>query len=441
MSFREKLVVGRGSYSLNFNDINLIGLRSLVDLDNTSMIQIARNAIQQPDKVQLMDFIDQVGLDERAKTSILKRQNRLIPEERKPFLQQFRKIIQTTPTLEFNLSQARINQFTEFEDHPPLLFGIGGGSRALNKALPLDVLSMILTAEKLRKGLSLGKCRILCANDITYTNIPKNPEFTKETIDRVMIGEREILRLVLERFKIGDHWDVFLGTDIDTIISKEAKEEYDEMVADADKVPFVGGHHYSMEIAEMWSLIGRKTGGLKLGWFMRYLNKVRGGYIMDEQPFDARYAMYLAYRQLTNKTSIPYVHAGVKIFPGKSGMVDKESPYICYDPTNRILLSPFERPEQKLSEAYRAGGGLRLKQVRKQFVNIIKLFEEIILGTDDLFLNKTKYNMDGPFKEKDKMDQVNTIGARLQSILDFIFDKDRREAEKVWRTTFPYSNM
>lgn len=441
----QERIAGDGRLALNYNDLDFIGLRHLVDLKDYHVEQIARNVIVRPDQIQLVDFIDQIGLDEETKAAVRHAQAELVPEERVPFLQKLARIREATPSLEFRLSLARINPFTKFEDGPPLLFGMGGGSKALNKGLPIDILSMVLTAEKLRRELGLGRCRIICANDITYTNIPKNSEFSKEAIDRVLGGERDLLQLVVERFGIADHFDIFLGTDIGQVIGDEAKEQYDAMIIDADTVPFVGGHHYSMEMAEMYYLIGGETGGVKLGWFMRHLEKTHGGYIMDEQPFDARYTMYLAYRGLPNKTSIPYAHAGVRLYPGVRGLVNKAAPYICYEPDDRILLSPFEDPVRKLSEATKAGGGLRLKSIRRHFGSIIKLFEEVVVNKRAVLPTS---GLDCPIERRVEIDDLleaelgeysaDRVGRRLQYILDFVFEGNRREAEQLYTMVFPF---
>lgn len=429
---------------LDYNDPDFKGLRQLVDIGLSDAERIAQNAIDRPD-IQLLDFIDQLGLSDNAKADIRESQTALVPIERLPYFGKLARVVETTASMEYRLSLARINPFTQFENSPPLLFGMGGGSKTLNKGFPIDILNMVLTGEKLRRALGLGRCRVICANGITYGNIPKSSEFSKEGIDRVLSTERDLLQLLVERFGIADHWDIFLETDIERIIGRELKEEYDQIIADAEKVPFIGGHHYAIEMAQMHSLINQEKGGVKLGWFMRHIEKKRG-YIMDEQPFDARYTMYLAHRGLPNKTSIPYVHAGVKLLPGVSGLVNKSAPYICYEPEDRILLRPTEDPARKLREASDAGGGLRLKGVRRHFGSMIKLFEEIVINRKEYL---TTAGLDKPIESQVRIDDISQeeygesrpdrVGKRLQFILDYIFDGNRAEAEKLYKTAFPSS--
>lgn len=433
---------------LNYNDPDFVGLRHLVDVKPSDVERIARNALERPAEIQLMDFVDQIGLSEEARATIREQQDTVIPDERKPYFEKYARVVETTPSMEYRLSLARINPFTRFEDSPPVLFGMGGGSKTLNRGLPIDVLSMVLTAEKMRRELGLGRCRIICANGITYTNIPKSSAFSKEGIDRVLSTERDILKLAVERFGIGDHFDIFLETDIEQIIGKELKEEYDRMIEDADTVGYIGGHHYAIEMAQMHSLLNQETGGVKLGWFMRHLDRKKGGYIMDEQPFDARYTMYLADRGIPNTTSIPYAHAGVRLHPGKQGdtiLVNKAPPYICYEPEDRILLSPTEDATKKLYEADAVGGGLRLKGIRRHFGSIVKLFEEIVIDSKEPLATKGKaepvvrrVTIDDLLEEEmDERARASKVGERLQFILDYIFEGNRKKAEKMYNAAFP----
>lgn len=462
---------------VDFQDSSLRALRFLLlDKDGKDHFRredidsIARAAIEHPSKIQLVDFVDQIGLPQEIAATIHRQQDVLVPDQRRPFLERYKRAVANKPSVPENISRARLNPFTQFENQPPLLFGMGGGSSGLNKGFPIDILSMVLTAEKLRQEIGLGKCRVICANEITYTNIPKKPdEFSKESIDRVLATERDLLKLVVDKFGIGDHWEIFLESDIEQIIGRDLKDEYDRIVADADTVPFIGGHHYAMEMAQMYTLINQEQGGVKLGWYMRPLNTVRPEYIMDEQPFDARYTLYLAHKGLTNRVSTPYAHAGVKLYPGKKGLVDKEPPYICYDPSNRILLSPFEDPRAKLSEATQAGGGLWFREIKTHYANIVGLFQEIVLGKDFLPTRVPVVNVVEGVGRREKrrmarvsqdqgreyvtkpvyrartIDEVQNLsgndpgamGRKLQFILDHIFDGNREEAKKIYREAFP----
>lgn len=430
------------------DDLAYKALRHLVAIDHDEVERIIRCAMAAPAQYQLVDFIHQLGVDKNTIDTILQQQDKLIPAERKLLLARYQAIVNRLPSMTPKLSLARLNPLTEFEKRPPILFGMGGGNKMLCRGLPLDVLSMVLTAEKLRRELNLGRGRIICANGITYTNIAKNADFSKEKIDRVLSAERDLLQIAVERFGFADHWDIFLETDIENIIGKDLKEQYDQMIVEADRVPFIGGHHYSIEMAQMWSLLNQEAGGVKLGWFMRNINQERPQYIMDEQPFDARYVMYLASRGITNKISIPYVKAGVRLFPNSAGHIDKDVPYICYHPKDRILLSPFENPVKKLQLATQAGGGLRSRYIRRHFATIIRLFEEMVLEKSELKMPGTKQlfyrqkTIDDDLLEDDERFTTagnvreSKLAKRLQYLLDYTYSNNRNEAEQIYRNAF-----
>lgn len=467
---------------LDLNHSNVKVLKALltkVYLDPTSKIpirtpmlqdehisSIARLALDNPLAIQLGSYIHHLGLSDEDKQGIVDTQLNSIPDERFAYFDRLAEAIQLTHTIPIKISLANINPFTPFEQKPPVLFGMGGGSQRLCQGLPIDVLKMVFTAEKLRRELDLGTIHILCANDITYTNIGKHKEFSKESIDAVMSSERDLLQLIVERLGLADHFRIFLSTDLDQVVGQELKESYDAMVEDAKQVPFVHDLHYAMEIAEMWSIINQQLGGIKLGWFMYNTDPDHPKYIMDEQPFDARYALYLASRGIMNNVSIPYIRAGARLYPDKKGFAQKVPPYIDYDPANRILLSPFEDAMTKMVEATKMGGGAKLKSVRGNFNTIVELFEELILGKADLITPRVVgkklilekrlrqvgiEDLTGVKKEKiarlkkslagedvDETHEEGTgIGNKIQFILDYIFEKDRESAERIWKKAFP----
>ena len=395
--------------------------KSLVDINKKTLGQIANN-ITNNANLYLFDHIHNAGLSQEVITE-------LIPPTRKNTLEQFVKAAHNIPSIETSLTVKRINPFTEFEKSPPLFFGIGGGSQMLCKGLPFDVLLMILTGEKLRRLLNLGECRILMANRITYTNISHSSEFSKESIDRVIKGERDLLQIVLEKLKIQDYWKVILQSDLERIIGSSLKKRYEHIIADADSVDFVGGHHYSIEMADIWALVGQKTGGIKLSWFIRKPDKACGSYIMDEQPFDARFNLYTALRNEINKISFAYTPAGARLFSKSVNILEKVPPYICYYPKRRLLLSPFENAVEKLANATQLGGGFNFKFIRSLFRNIAMLFEEIVLGEDAEGRIK-KIPTSGYVKFKGQV-----YAERIEYILQFIFS-DTPDAKKIWNKSF-----
>jgi len=399
-------------------------LENLLPVTQETLERVRGNYLDNP-KTQLFNYGTEIGLPRTTVEMIKREQELAVPEERKLLLERFRKIPFESTVWEPELTFKRINPFTAFEKSPPLYFGIGGGSKMPCKGLPFDVLAMILAGEYLRRELKLGKGYILLADRITYTNIGKTTDFTKEAIDKILGGERDLLRIILRKLGIDDFWQVFLQTDLEEIVGPELKKDYEDFIQNADTFDFVGGHHYSIEMADIKTLVGRQQlGGVKLGWFIRKPERCSGGfgYIMDEQPFDARYIYLMAYQNLPNTTSFAYVKSGMRLI-GKGG-IEKAPPYICYYPERRLLLSPLERPIEKLAVATKAGGGFRYEWARQFFGGIASLFEKLILREEIPVSGKQG------FREQAKAEKIDFI-------LKYIFDGSEVEAENIWKKTFP----
>lgn len=398
-------------------------LNDIIDVSDEDIKTIISNYNNNED-IQLLDYNKFLGLEEDERSNGYN-------DDRENEIALYKKIIESSKLMEHNLSLLRINPYTEFENEPYLFFGMGGGSKALCKGLPFDVLSMVLTAEQIRRALKIKKCRILLANRITYTNIPKNSEFSKESIDNIMTAEKEILLHVLKKFGFEENWEVILQTELEKHIEPELYDEYEKMIEYADNVSFVGGHHYSIEMADIYSMVGTKSGGIKLGWFIRNVDTINGGYIMDEQPFHARYVMLMAKMNIKNKTTLAYVNAGARLYPGSTGQLEKESPYICYDQKNRLLLSPFESPIEKLKKATEAGGGFQFKYYRQYMSGIIDLFESLVLSNGKE--NIERINIDNP----EESFKGFMLAYKVEYILNYIFnDEEKEKLKEIWRNSF-----
>lgn len=415
---------------MNLNDPKLKIFRNLVNINDIDLKNIFTN-LNKSKNIQLLDYIYYLGLPENLIREIKDNLIRSIPEEREEYFREYKRTVLSLRTTEHNLSNLRLNPLTEFEKHPSLFFGMGGGSKELCKGLPFDVLAMLLTGEKLKRNLKLSECKILLANRITYTNIPKNPEFSEITIDNVMKGERDLLQLVVNKFSF-QNWKIFLQTDLEKIVGNKIKNGYEKLIHVANKTDLVGGHHYSIEMADIWALVGQENGGVKLGWFIRNLDKENGGYIMDEQPFHARFNLFMALYGLKNNVTLTYANAGARLYPGPTGALEKESPYICYQPENRLLLSPFEQPIKKLKEATLAGGGFQFKYYRNLMSGIIDLFEELVLNDGDKGKNNRIV-----VKESGKF-RGDILAQKIEYIQNYIFS-EATSAKNIWSKAFPNS--
>lgn len=417
---RKGLMEGSNGITINMQDPELRKLRGLVDIKEEDIKTIAENMIQKPG-LFAFDFLEMLGLDQQTLRSIHRNHEILqaiSPQERISMTNKLINIINSLPTMHVSLSKARIHPATSFESGVPLFFGMGGGSRMPCQGLPLDVLKMVLTGEKLRRELGLTQCFVLGADVITYTNIDRDRTegFTKEKIDQVIGTEIALLNELFKRFGFNE-WKAIRQSQLSDHFSKEKVEEWKHNIEQADKVDLVGGHHYAIEMSDIQLLV---QNGIKLGWFIRQLSGTKE-YIMDEQPFHARFALLMALMKKPHATTLLYTHAGSRLIPGNDGRLQKEPPYITYTPNNRLLLSPFEEVERKLIWAETRGGGLQLSFVDEQMQALINLFEELVIKI--------------PTKGKTKQE---IMSSKLQFIIDQGVGNDTHLGA-MWKEAFPNS--
>ncbi|RJR16567.1 hypothetical protein C4579_00095 [Candidatus Microgenomates bacterium] len=371
----DKSQVATDQIPIDETNENLKILKSLVKVSGEDIRQITQYALTNP-RIHLFDFANMLGLPDQIQKEL--QENREIldlttPFERMENVRKLKRIIDSTPILHA-LSKDRIHPLTSFEEGVPLFFGMGGGSRMPCQGLPLDVLKMVFTGEKLRRELGLSQCFVLGADVITYTNIGRSPGFTKEKVDQVIGTEITVLNKLFSRFGFS-HWKAIRQSELDQHFSSQKISTWQQNIAQADSVAFVGGHHYAIEMSDIQLMV---PNGIKLGWWIRPLTR-NTGYIMDEQPFHARFALVMSFLNKPHATTLLYTHAGSRLLLGDDGLLQKEAPYITYTPARRLLLSPFEDVKRKLEWTENRGGGLTIPFVRNQMQAMVDLFEELVV--------------------------------------------------------------
>ncbi len=401
--------------SVNERDESLRILRSLVHINTDDIRQIAQNAQFDP-SVHLFDFARMLGLPDQLLQELQENQELLkliAPPERLERVRKLKEVVDSTPTLHA-LSKDRIHPATSFEGGVPLFFGMGGGNKIPCQGLPLDVLKMVLTGEKLRRELGLTKSFVLGADVITYTNIGRSKGFTKEKVDQVIGTEVAILNEVFRRFGFSE-WQAIRQSELEQHFTAGEILEWKKNIEEADSVPFVGGHHYAIEMSDIQLLV---PNGVKLGWWTRPLTRDTG-YIMDEQPFHARFALVMALLGKPHATTLLYTHAGSRLLRGDDGLLQKEAPYITYTPDRRLLLSPFEDIKGKLEWTESRGGGLTIPFVKNQMAATVDLFEELVTE----------------IPSKGKTDN-EVLANKLQFIVDQGVGNDSALSQ-MWQEAFP----
>lgn len=322
-----------------------------------------------------------------------------------------------------------INPATDWKSKPRLYFGMGGGSQNLTEGLPLDVVGMVLVGEVLRRTLKLERCSILCADVITRTN-----PFPLPDIQRVMEGERDIVRYLLKRLGFREGWDVVLHSDLHAMkdggeVVKETiqkvrsddcrHQEYikilqvmcqyiDEGIARSPYAELgkdARGHednwHFALETALTEYLVGN---GIHLGWYIpgpevtsahqvsRLISQFgRAGLKrMDEEPFDSYHEHTLAVAiekgayKGPNRVSAVYCPAGVRIpTADKRELVERVPPYIDYRPEQRLFLGDTpDEIRRKLGMWWEYPGGGALTRFWGDFLKLADMFGMPVSGGD-----------------------------------------------------------
>lgn len=389
-----------------------------------------------------------------------------IPPERISLMQQAAQIMGSIPTLYKPLTIERINPDTEWENktRPDLFFGMGGGSTSIIRGASLEALIMFMTAERMRRDLNLGRVRAILANRITYTNLPYSTDFLPQgismqtvqnklkkegpagieadktiqaKIDARMMAEREIYTLMAQKmgFKM-DSWDIFLQTDIEDVIGSDAMLAYERTISAHNKIlnaiTGLDEYHYAQEDGIIDALVNGPQGGIKLGWWIRALDKVNGGYIMDEQPFHARWVVGQALRDdipAENKVSLAYVYAAPRLYPDASGNLRKASPYICYDTEDMITMHPDDDVLGKFASSTRAGGGLNFTYTRDYYLGLVSLFENLT-GVE---LNQVEINSQSiEIATHRETYRGERVAMKVKAMRDWLLEGIEDEVRRLW---------
>jgi hypothetical protein len=263
------------------------------------------------------------------------------------------KLLQNEALVEAAPSVDGLNPDTVTTPGGSIYYGTGlSTSKELSIALPFDVLSMVLVAEKIRRATGMDTIYHFIAD----THAKSNKLFPDEVVDQRAKETKEQLERMFANLGL-DHFQIIFASDFDK--TPEYQEIYDGF--DTDKHDYV-----KREVADIEWLRKFKDLKLKVGWIIQSSETNLGS---DERVFDREYK-----DKMGNNISFVYLKPGRTFDKSRP----KASPYIHIPTETRLLLSKNEDVKAKLEAATQVWGDKHLGGARGYFIDIIRAYEKLI---------------------------------------------------------------
>ena len=226
-------------------------------------------------------------------------------------------------------------------------FGVGVSNGAPSRGLPVDVLAMVLAQEMIRRTLGQRRSRILVAD----TNALRCG-FDELAVRRVASNVERTLAAVVRQWK--------LPVDVFRASTHPRQREIDMLARTLARSPETSNPYVAEQLAQM-ELMRREGAAIKLGWTLSSSTH-------DEAYFDSRFA-----RTFPVAPTFVYAIGGRTLDPRKP----RACPYLCDDPSSRVLLRRGEDVRTKLSE-----GGAAARGYRRLLGKIARAHARLIGGLD-----------------------------------------------------------
>jgi len=276
------------------------------------------------------------------------------------------------PLIECSFSLPMIKKEVFTSEGGAIYYGTGlCNSHTLTIAMPFDVLSMVLVAEKLRQALGLSKVFHHIADTHALCNFPNNRDAVLQKAEEMeIVMQKVVQRLGLKHFVIVrsssfDSSEEYL--DFLREVSLKTREKHD-------------GEYFQRELADMLWYRQKHNMVVKLGWTSREFS-------FDERWYDNQFVEHFG-----RLISFIYTKPG-RTFTGKV------VPYIAATDSDRILLRPGESVREKFEQAASIFRKDTIAGVTNYFAMICRLYKSLGIG---------------PLNEK-------SIPQKVQQIIDHIF--------------------
>lgn len=219
---------------------------------------------------------------------------------------------------------------------PNIFIGTGIATpNELSQEIPFDVLGFLLSAEFIKRQIPNSKVFLLIADQHAWLA----NGFPKVGSDKIATRQKIIFRKIISNLKLLD-WHIV-----------KASELFPSALPTSYEV---------METRDVSHFFNNQSTGIKMGWKFVAKDKTHK---TDEAHFD---------QNLDFDIRSIFIKPGVTLDPTKPF----ESPYICTNPSKRVLLSKNENVVKKLDS--RSTTGNQRQAVQNQLKRITILFEQIV---------------------------------------------------------------
>lgn len=272
--------------------------------------------------------------------------------------------LQNEPLIQAELSGSAITALTHTDPKgKSLFFGVGlCTAKEPAVAIPFDILSFFLVAERLRRFLDMDRVIVLIADTHALTNsFMTSDEVNTLTQKGLRIMTCIIRNLDLNKFEPLIHSDI------------AAQQSFVKIL---EAIPAMDNQYLRHEIADIFWLTKHRSVSLKLGWTIDSC-PIPGGH--DERFFDT---------ELQKLAALPigflYLKAGRTFDKHRQ----KVSPYISVAGEPRIIISANEDVRGKFSAARSSWGDDHFDGTRKHIADIVRLFEKLFVQLPSLSLEE-----------------------------------------------------
>ena len=242
---------------------------------------------------------------------------------------------------------------------PPscVFIGLGlGTSTRMGEAVPLDLLGILLPAERIRRAIKAPTLAVMIADEHAYAN-----GFGRPRVQRSVQALTKTLARIKAAFGLQE-LEIIKASDF------HSTPEYRQILSAVEARAPAGVHPYfKLEVADTWFMERAHRGLIKVGWSIR--TSTAAPTMNDELAFDQR---FLRWTEL--KSGFIYCSAGRVL----DDLRPKASPYICLDKDRRICLNPGEsirekvaRPLPHLSESTRRGVKNHLRKLGRCYCEAV----------------------------------------------------------------------